>query len=134
MQEKAEVDQTVPDAELVASVSNAQERQGDTVGQMNPNLLLHDFARELPKKRLWMMDDEAKSALIMKQEPSIFVRGRTTPGLLATLTTHHHRRCPYCHGAVYREKRKGLSKLTFVLSVRPYRCVDCDRLHYGFCF
>ena len=45
-----------------------------------------------------------------------------------------HRRCPYCHGAVRREKRKGLSNLTLMLAIRPYRCVDCDRLHYGFCF
>jgi hypothetical protein len=38
--------------------------------------------------------------------------------LLSTFTTHDHRRCPYCRGEVYRERRKGLSNLTLVLAVR----------------
>ena len=80
------------------------------------------------------MADEIGLALNMKIESSNFVRRHTAPGLLETLTTHRQRRCPYCHGGVYREKRKGLSHLTLALAVRPYRCTDCDRLHYGFCF
>jgi len=61
-------------------------------------------------------------------------RGHSLSGLLFGLTTHKHRRCPYCHGEVYREKRGGLAKLTLMLGIRPYRCADCDRLHYGFRF
>jgi DNA-directed RNA polymerase subunit RPC12/RpoP len=80
------------------------------------------------------MDDETDSALNMKIESSILVRGHTSRAWLATLTTHRQRRCPYCQGDVYREKRKGFAHLSLALAVRPYRCADCDRLHYGFCF
>jgi hypothetical protein len=50
------------------------------------------------------------------------------------LTTHRHRCCPFCHGTVYRERRKGLQKLTTLLAMRIYRCESCDKLHYGFSF
>jgi hypothetical protein len=62
MQEKAEVNQRVPDSELIALVSNAQEETEGHGGTNKPNLLLHDFVRQLLKKRLWMMDDGADSA------------------------------------------------------------------------
>ena len=86
------------------------------------------------RRRFRTVDDEADSALIMQQKSYIFVRGHTTPVLLSTFTTHHHRRCPYRRGKVYRERRKGPSNLTLVLAVRQYRCADCDMLHYRFCF
>jgi hypothetical protein len=50
------------------------------------------------------------------------------------LTTHKHRYCPFCHGKVCRERRKGFLKLTILFGIRLYRCESCDRLHYGFCF
>ena len=50
------------------------------------------------------------------------------------LTTHRHRRCPYCGGKVRREKVNGFMALMILVALRPYRCVDCDKLHYGFCF
>ena len=50
------------------------------------------------------------------------------------LTTHKHRYCPFCHGRVYRERRKGLQKLAMLFAMRLYRCESCDRLHYGFSF
>ena len=118
-------------------------------GELNKvNLLSRDFAREtaetaFARKSGVRADDRVESVgvegthmlvRIMHQKPSISSRGRTPTGLVAALTTHRHRRCPYCHGEVYREKRRGLAKLTLVLAVRPYRCADCDRLHYGFCF
>jgi hypothetical protein len=80
------------------------------------------------------VDDQADSAQNMKQKSPIFNTERSPVGLLSTLTTHHHRRCPYCHGEVYREKREGLAKLTLAIAIRPYRCNYCNRLHYGFCF
>jgi uncharacterized protein with PIN domain len=75
-----------------------------------------------------------KLVRVMRQKSSIASRGHTPSELLFALTTHRHRRCPYCQGKVYREKRRGVAKLTFMLAIRPYRCVDCDRQHYGFCF
>lgn len=55
MQDKAEVDERVSDAQLIAIVSRAQEEIEANGGVHEPNLLLRDFARELLKKRLWMM-------------------------------------------------------------------------------
>ncbi len=55
MQDKAEVDRRVSDAELMALVSEAQEEIEVQAGVNESNLLLCDFARELLKKRLWMM-------------------------------------------------------------------------------
>lgn len=50
------------------------------------------------------------------------------------LTTHHHRRCPFCHGTVYRESLSGFWRLTILFGFRPYRCEVCDKVHYGFRF
>jgi hypothetical protein len=51
VQNKAEVDQRVSDAELIALVSKAQE-EIEAHGELSePNLLLCDFAWELLKKR-----------------------------------------------------------------------------------
>jgi hypothetical protein len=50
------------------------------------------------------------------------------------LTTHRHRCCPFCHGTVYRERRKGFQRLTTLFAMRAYRCESCDKLHYGFSF
>jgi hypothetical protein len=50
------------------------------------------------------------------------------------LTTHHNRRCPFCHGTVYRERPSGLRKFTILFGLRPYRCEACDKVHYGFRF
>jgi hypothetical protein len=51
------------------------------------------------------------------------------------LSTHSHRSCPYCHShGVYRESRKGFVWGLSALGLRPYRCLDCDRVHFGFCF
>ena len=72
--------------------------------------------------------------VMQQRSSSIPSRGHTRSGLPFALTTHRHRRCPYCQGEVYRERRRGLAKLTLLLAVRPYRCSDCDELHYGFCF
>jgi hypothetical protein len=48
-------------------------------------------------------------------------------------STHSHRRCPYCHShGLYRENRKGLVWGLSVVGLRPYRCLDCDRVHLGF--
>jgi hypothetical protein len=55
MQDKTEVDQGVSDAELIALVSEAHEEIEAHLGENEPNLLLRDFARELLKKRLWIM-------------------------------------------------------------------------------
>jgi len=50
-------------------------------------------------------------------------------------STHSHRRCPYCHSnGLYRENRKGLVWGFSVVGLRPYRCLDCERVHLGFCF
>jgi hypothetical protein len=134
MRAKAEDDQKVSDAELIALWSKTQEEISRHGGTNKSNLRMHDFTRKLLKACLTLTRmDETDSALILKQEWSIFDSGRT-PWLLANFTTHHHRRCPYCHGAVYRERQRGLSKLTLVIGVRRYRCANCDRLHYGFCF
>jgi hypothetical protein len=55
MQDKAEVDQRVSDAELIALVSKGQE-EIEPHGRLNePNLLFRDFAMELLKKRLRVM-------------------------------------------------------------------------------
>lgn len=51
-----------------------------------------------------------------------------------SVTTHKHRYCPFCHGRVSREKKRGFGRLTTLLGMRPYRCETCDRLHYGFRF
>jgi len=51
------------------------------------------------------------------------------------LSTRNHRRCPHCFsGRVYRERCEGIQKLTSMVGVRPYRCLKCDRLHYGFAY
>jgi len=51
------------------------------------------------------------------------------------LSTRSHRRCPYCSsGRVYRERAEGFQKLTTFIGVRPYRCLKCDRLHYGLAY
>lgn len=50
------------------------------------------------------------------------------------VTIHKHRCCPFCHGRVCREKRKGLLTLMILFAMRPYRCESCDRLHYGLSF
>jgi hypothetical protein len=55
MQDKAEVDQKLTDAELLALVSKAQEEIEAHGGVNEANLLLRNFARELLKKRLRMM-------------------------------------------------------------------------------
>jgi hypothetical protein len=55
MQDKKEVDETVSVAQLIAWVSEVQE-EIEVHGRVNEsNLLLHDFARELLKKRLRTM-------------------------------------------------------------------------------
>ena len=55
MQDKAEVEQRVSDAELIALVSEVQDEIA-VHGRVNEsNLLLRDLARELLKKRLRMM-------------------------------------------------------------------------------
>jgi hypothetical protein len=56
MQDKAEIDERVSDAELIALASEAQA-EIETRGEVSErNLLLCDFAWELLKKRLWMME------------------------------------------------------------------------------
>jgi hypothetical protein len=50
------------------------------------------------------------------------------------ITTHRHRKCPYCRGSVYRERREGFLKLSVLVALRPYRCIACDKLHFGFPF
>ena len=48
-------------------------------------------------------------------------------------STHAHRVGPHCHSRrVCREKRHGVEKLISHLGLRPYRCIGCDRLHFGF--
>jgi hypothetical protein len=58
MQDKAEVGERVSDVELIALVSKAREEIEAHGEESEANLLLHDFARELLKKRL---DDGAAS-------------------------------------------------------------------------
>lgn len=55
MRDKAEVDQRMSDAELLALVSATQEQTEVRGGVNESNLLLRDFAGELLNKRLWMM-------------------------------------------------------------------------------
>ncbi len=55
MQDKAEVDQKLSDAELPALVRSAQEKIEAHKGLKGPNLLLLVFVKELLKKRLRMM-------------------------------------------------------------------------------
>jgi len=50
------------------------------------------------------------------------------------LTTHRTRHCPFCRGKVYWEKRTGFGKLVMLVGLRPYRCEECDKVHYGFYF
>jgi hypothetical protein len=50
-------------------------------------------------------------------------------------STHGNRRCPQClSGSVYRERCEGFQKLTSKFGIRPYRCLKCDHLHYGFAY
>jgi hypothetical protein len=50
-------------------------------------------------------------------------------------STHGNRRCPQClSGSVYRERCEGFQKLTSKIGIRPYRCLKCDHLHYGFAY
>lgn len=46
------------------------------------------------------------------------------PSLLGQLrlTVHRRSHCPFCHGRVDRERRKGLQGLTLLVGMRPYRC------------
>jgi hypothetical protein len=55
MRDKAEVDQRMSDAELLALVSATQEQTEVRGGVNESNLLLRDFAGELLNKRPWMM-------------------------------------------------------------------------------
>jgi DNA-directed RNA polymerase subunit RPC12/RpoP len=51
------------------------------------------------------------------------------------ISTHAHRHCPHCHSRrVCRERRRGVEKLISILGIRLYRCIGCDRLHFGFSF
>ncbi len=45
--------------------------------------------------------------------------------------------CPDCNSfRVHRSKRRGLFEWVVLplLLLRPFRCEDCDRRHYGFVF
>jgi hypothetical protein len=55
MQNRAQVDQRMSDAELLALVSAAHEQIEVHGGVNESNLHLRDFAGELLTKRLWMM-------------------------------------------------------------------------------
>ena len=47
------------------------------------------------------------------------------------------RRCPNCNSfEVHRSKRRSVFEWVVLplLLLRPFRCQDCDRRHYGFAF